>query len=328
MNKLWKAAGILGGVLVVTAGSGTLVLADETSTEVTDDNSGSSVLDTDEWAQKAAANVTDYANIRQEGSQESERVGVLPKGAAAQVIEQQGDWTKITSGSVEGYVRSDLLVFGEEAKNLYEESYGSQGTVTASSLRVRKEPSMDAGQIGTMKQGSRVEILGQEGDWYQVSCGEDSAYMFAEYIQIEETTALSVAEYETQQKEKEQAVQQVSQTGASMSASDSELALLAAIIQCEAGGESHTGKVAVGAVIMNRVRSSQFPNSITEVVYQSGQFSPVASGILSSVLSQGARSDCYQAAQEALAGSNPIGSALYFNSGSGRGQQIGNQHFY
>ena len=328
MNKLWKAAGILGGVLVVTAGSGTLVLADETSTEVTDDNSGSSVLDTDEWAQKAAANVTDYANIRQEGSQESERVGVLPKGAAAQVVEQEGDWTKITSGSVEGYVRSDLLVFGEEAKNLYEESYGSQGTVTASSLRVRKEPSMDAGQIGSMKQGSRVEILGQEGDWYQVSCGEDSAYMFAEYIQIEETTALSVAEYETQQKEKEQAVQQVSQTGASMSASDSELALLAAIIQCEAGGESHTGKVAVGAVIMNRVRSSQFPNSITEVVYQSGQFSPVASGILSSVLSQGARSDCYQAAQEALAGSNPIGSALYFNSGSGRGQQIGNQHFY
>ena len=328
MNKLWKAAGILGGVLVVTAGSGTLVLADETSTEVTEDNSGSSVLDTDEWAQKAAANVTDYANIRQEGSQESERVGVLPKGAAAQVVEQEGDWTKITSGSVEGYVRSDLLVFGEEAKNLYEESYGSQGTVTASSLRVRKEPSMDAGQIGNMKQGSRVEILGQEGDWYQVSCGEDSAYMFAEYIQIEETTALSVAEYETQQKEKEQAVQQVSQTGASMSASDSELALLAAIIQCEAGGESHTGKVAVGAVIMNRVRSSQFPNSITEVVYQSGQFSPVASGILSSVLSQGARSDCYQAAQEALAGSNPIGSALYFNSGSGRGQQIGNQHFY
>lgn len=113
-----------------------------------------------------------------------------------------------------------------------------------------------------------------------------------------------------------------------MSASDSELALLAAIIQCEAGGESNTGKVAVGAVIMNRVRSSQFPNSITEVVYQSGQFSPVASGILSSVLSQGARSDCYQAAQEALAGSNPIGNALYFNSGSGRGQQIGNQHFY
>ena len=52
---------------------------------------------------------------------------------------------------------------------------------------------------------------------------------------------------------------------------------------------------------MNRVRSGQFPNSITEVVYQSGQFSPVASGALSSVLAQGARSDCYDAAREALA---------------------------
>ena len=182
MNKLWKAAGILGGVLVVTAGSGTLVLADETSTEVTDDNSGSSVLDTDEWAQKAAANVIDYANIRQEGSKESERVGVLPKGAAAQVIEQPGDWTKITSGSVEGYVKSDLLVFGEEAKNLYEESYGSQGTVTASSLRVRKEPSMDAGQIGSMKQGSRVEILGQEGDWYQLPFRTPEIFSYFSYI--------------------------------------------------------------------------------------------------------------------------------------------------
>ena len=60
------------------------------------------------------------------------------------MIEQLGDWTMISSGSVEGYVKSDLLVFGEEAKHLYEESYGSQGTVTASSLRVRKEPSMDA----------------------------------------------------------------------------------------------------------------------------------------------------------------------------------------
>ena len=117
-------------------------------------------------------------------------------------------------------------------------------------------------------------------------------------------------------------------TEAAVNVGNGELDLLAAIIQCEAGGESHTGKVAVGAVIMNRVRSGQFPNTITEVVYQSGQFSPVASGILSSVLSQGARSDCYQAAQEALNGSNPVGGALYFNSGSGRGIQIGNQHFY
>lgn len=328
MNKIWKAAGILGGVLFVTVGSGTLVLADETSTEITKEKSGKLVLNTEDWNERAAAKVASYANIREEASQKSEVVGVLPKGAVAQVEAQEEGWTKITSGEMEGYVKTDLLVFGEEAKKYYEESYGSQGVVTASSLRVRTEPSIESRQIGSVKQGSRVEILDQEGEWYRVACEEDQAYMFAEYIEIEEITAMTEKEYQEQQKEKEQTKNLLSKKSGSVSASDSELALLAAIIQCEAGGESHTGKVAVGAVIMNRVRSSQFPNTIHDVVYQRGQFSPVASGILSSVLSKGARSDCYQAAQEALAGSNPIGNALYFNSGRGRGQQIGNQHFY
>ena len=241
----------------------------------------------------------------------------MPKGAAAEVIEKEGEWTRIVSGDVEGYVKTELLAFADEAKNIYQETYGNQGTVTASSLRVRNTPSLEGQQIGSKKKGSMVEILSQEGDWYQIEHGDGSAYVAAEYVQTGEATAVTVEEYKEQQA-----------TEAAVNVGNGELDLLAAIIQCEAGGESHTGKVAVGAVIMNRVRSGQFPNTITEVVYQSGQFSPVASGILSSVLSQGARSDCYQAAQEALNGSNPVGGALYFNSGSGRGIQIGNQHFY
>lgn len=218
---------------------------------------------------------------------------------------------------MKGYVKTELLVFEEEAKELYEKTYGKQGVVTATSLRIRKAPSMDAGQIGSRPRGSIVKILDQKGDWYRIENGKNgSAYMFAEYIEIKEKTAMTVAEY---QKKK---------ATASAAASGGELDLLAAIIQCEAGGESHTGKVAVGAVIMNRVRSGKFPNSISGVVYQRGQFSPVASGKLASVLRQGARGDCYQAARDALNGSNPIGGALYFNSGRGKGQQIGNQHFY
>ena len=64
------------------------------------------------------------------------------------------------------------------------------------------------------------------------------------------------------------------------------------------------------------------------VVYQGGQFSPVSNGSLSRTLANGARSDCYEAAQAALNGENPVGNCLYFNSGSGKGIQIGNQHFY
>lgn len=316
-NRTWKVAGILGGVLAISAGAGTLVRADETSTEITNDNSADSVLEADAWETKAAANVNTYANVRTEASADAEKAGVMPKGAAAEVIEKEGEWTRIVSGDVEGYVKTELLAFADEAKNIYQETYGNQGTVTASSLRVRNTPSLEGQQIGSKKKGSMVEILSQEGDWYQIEHGDGSAYVAAEYVQTGEATAVTVEEYKEQQA-----------TEVAVNVGNGELDLLAAIIQCEAGGESHTGKVAVGAVIMNRVRSGQFPNTITEVVYQSGQFSPVASGILSSVLSQGARSDCYQAAQEALNGSNPVGGALYFNSGSGRGIQIGNQHFY
>ena len=316
-NRSWKAAGILGSVLVVSAGAGTLVYAEDTTTEITNDNSTASVLEDADWENRAAADVKTYANVRVEASEEADKTGVLPKGAAADVVEQQGEWTKVTSGEVEGYVKTELLAFADEAKNLYEGTYGNQGVVVASSLRIRNTPSLDGQQIGSRSKGSVVKILGQEGDWYQIDNGGSPAYMSAEYIKIEEATAVTVEEYQTQQ----------AATGA-VAAGSGEMDLLAAIIECEAGGESHTGKVAVGAVIMNRVRSGQFPNSITEVVYQGGQFSPVASGKLASVLARGARSDCYQAAQDALNGSNPIGGALYFNSGRGKGQQIGNQHFF
>lgn len=117
-------------------------------------------------------------------------------------------------------------------------------------------------------------------------------------------------------------------TTASNVATD-EVTLLAALIQCEAGGESYEGQVAVGAVVLNRVNSSSFPNTISGVIYQSGQFSPVASGRLLVVLSQGPSASCISAAQAALAGSNPIGSCLFFKVADGTsGTILGNHVFY
>ena len=105
--------------------------------------------------------------------------------------------------------------------------------------------------------------------------------------------------------------------------------LLAGLIYCEAGNQSREGKVAVGAVVMNRVASSSFAGTIKGVIYESGQFSPAGSGWLDSVIANGAiPSSCYEAADAALAGENPIGSAMYFNTGSGRGVKIGAHQFY
>ena len=109
---------------------------------------------------------------------------------------------------------------------------------------------------------------------------------------------------------------------------NSDLYMLAKCIYAEARGESYTGQVAVGAVILNRVRSSVYPNSIAEVIYQSGQFGPAMSGWLDSVLASGGyTATAMQAAADALAGSNPIGDCLYFGCGN-YGIQIGDHFFH
>lgn len=109
----------------------------------------------------------------------------------------------------------------------------------------------------------------------------------------------------------------------------SDTSLLAALIQCEAGGESYEGKLAVGSVVMNRVRSSHFPNTVAGVIYQGGQFSPVASGRFATVLAKGASQSCVQAAAEVLGGNITI-NCLYFrrNNGTIPGTVIGNHVFY
>ena len=115
---------------------------------------------------------------------------------------------------------------------------------------------------------------------------------------------------------------------APVTATASDQTLLAAIIFCEAGNQPYEGQVAVGAVILNRVRSSVYPNSIAEVIYQSGQFGPAMSGWLDSVLASGGyTATAMQAAADALAGSNPIGDCLYFGCAN-YGIQIGDHFFH
>lgn len=147
-------------------------------------------------------------------------------------------------------------------------------------------------------------------------------------------------EYEKQleiQKAKEDAArlaaikkqEQENRSNVTYTPAQSDAYLLAAIIQCEAWGEPYDGKLAVGSVIMNRVRSSYFPNTVSGVIYQGGQFSPVASGRLAYRLEQRVDSDCMSAAQAVLGGMSTT-NCLYFrvNNGIIEGTVIGNHVFY
>ena len=108
-----------------------------------------------------------------------------------------------------------------------------------------------------------------------------------------------------------------------------DLELMAAIIQCEAEGEPYAGKLAVGSVVMNRVHSSYFPNTILGVIYQKGQFSPVASGRFAARLAAGSNATCTQAAREVLDGNITV-PYLFFrvNTGTIDGYVLGNHVFY
>ena len=111
-------------------------------------------------------------------------------------------------------------------------------------------------------------------------------------------------------------------------AQQAEKELLASLIFCEAGNQPYEGQVAVGAVVMNRINSSSYPDTMEEVIYQSGQFSPAMSGWLDRVrANQGYTEVAMQAAEDALAGSNPIGDCLYFSVG-GYGTRIGDHLFH
>jgi len=91
--------------------------------------------------------------------------------------------------------------------------------------------------------------------------------------------------------------------------------LLASLIYCEAGGEPYAGKLGVGSVVINRVLSSVYPNTVTGVIYQARQFTPVASGRFAIALASGsATASCYQAADEAMAGVSNVGNCVYFRT--------------
>ncbi len=92
------------------------------------------------------------------------------------------------------------------------------------------------------------------------------------------------------------------------SSSSSNLDLLARLINGEARGEPYTGQVAVGAVVLNRVKSSSFPNTIPGVIYQSGAFTAVSDGQINKAVNQ----SCYNAARDALNGWDPTGGAIYY----------------
>ena len=176
--------------------------------------------------------------------------------------------------------------------------------------------------IGKMYSNTAVTVVEEGETWVQISSGNVTGYVTADSL-LFGSDAVARAEVACAEGTKDAKTLEEIQSERKAS----ERKLMAAIIFCEAGNQPYQGKVAVGAVIMNRIKSGRFPNTLEGVIYQRGQFTPAMTGKLARVLSSGRiPSSCYQAADDAFNGVNPIGGALFFNTHHGN-FKLGDHYF-
>lgn len=182
------------------------------------------------------------------------------------------------------------------------------------------DDTQSAGDVGTDWCVSKEVIDVQSGMIENVKIAAVEAKLEEERRAAEEAERIA--------REKAEAEAAAAAQAEAEAAQQAEKELLASLIFCEAGNQPYEGQVAVGAVVMNRIKSSSYPDTMEEVIYQSGQFSPAMSGWLDRVrANQGYTEAAMQAAEDALAGSNPIGDCLYFSVG-GYGTRIGDHLFH
>lgn len=279
------------------------------------------------------ANVHNSLNVREEASEDSAKVGLMYADCGGKILERNGDWTKIQSGKLIGWCSNDYLLFGKEAESLAKDVGITIATVNTDALRVRKEPNDDAGIWGLVARGDAIEAIVEDTttEWVAIDFEGEEGYISAEYVEIEFSvdTGETLEEIkERERKEKEEKAKLIANLGpVSVGATDE--SLLAALVYCEAGNQGYDGMLAVASVVMNRVRSGAYPNTVAGVIYASGQFSPALNGKVEAQLKIGIPAACTQAAREAIAGKTNIGTATHFRRYTGQpGVVIGAHVFY
>ena len=298
----------------------------------------------------------DMLDIHAEANTASAVVGQVMEDGHVAILAKYNDWVQIQAGEIAGWVPAENLVeteiSNEEAVAANEQVIAERTGATASEdeffaeeevqqdetaalqAEASKAAQNEIEEVQAAEEAARIEAEAQAKAAAEEAArlaAEAQAKAAEEAARLEaEAQAKAAAEEAARIAAEAQQAALAAQAAQTAAISAEELKLLANIIYCEAGSESYVGKVAVGNVIMNRVKSASQPNTITEVVYAKGQFSPVRNGSLQRALSSDkADAACYQAAIEALAGAQPVGGKLFFRRNNGRsGQVIGHHVFY
>lgn len=171
-----------------------MILTEKDTTEVAEQEYS-------EYSDFAIANVTNYVNVRTEPNTDSEVVGKMYDNSVAQILSVVGEggeeWFQVISGNVEGYIKSEYFIYGEEAAAVIDDYVTRYVVVKADRLNVREEPDIMASRIGYKDFGEKARLLEYGKEWSKILyASEKEGYVSSEYISIEEhfTYAKSIEE--------------------------------------------------------------------------------------------------------------------------------------
>lgn len=163
-----------------------------------------------EYGDLAIADVNNYVNIRSEANTNSKVLGKLYRNGTAKILETEGDWLKIKSGNVTGYIKSDYLITGSEVYDMVDKVKTKLATVNANVLNVRAKASTNSSILTKIPKGDKLEVLQEDNDWIKVSVGSKVGFVSADYVNVKTDfkQAISIEEEQERlrlEKEKQEA---------------------------------------------------------------------------------------------------------------------------
>ncbi len=304
-------------------------------------------------------------NIRENADENSEIVGRLFEGAYGTILGEEGEWTKISSGTVTGYVKTEYILKDKEAVKIANDYKVKIATVSEAEVRVREEGSTDSDVIyyATLNEAFPVNADLTNDQWINIRLADSTyGYISSEFVSVKEgfAEAIPVSRLEDLDRIKEDNLREKvkeeeasnsensdndssysesentsssdnssSSDKSSSSSSSNEVSqgttteeavnvdvsdryLLAAIVYAESGGEPYEGQLAVANVVLNRLRTGYYGNTLSDVIYAPYQFSATSTSAFQNALTTGGSSTSLAAVDAALAGTNNIGSLKNF----------------
>lgn len=287
--------------------------------------------------------IEDNVNIREEATTDSEVVGKINNGVVGDVVSVDGDWVEISSGAVNGYVKSEFIITGDEAYEYAEEYKIVLATVNDDSVNVRSKASKEADVIETAYEGTKYVVVEEkdvDNDWVCVEVVDGKGYINSDFVEVrvtypeasalEEKDSLDDTDDSTDEEEPDTPAEPEEPqkpeepekpedpgkpsviTRDSITLTEEEVLLMSVVVTLESGGECYEGQLAVANVIINRLVAGSWGSSVSDVIYAPGQFSCVGTDRFYALMASGAQASCVQAVREAAAGTNNVGSYMYF----------------